>query len=191
MRSADRNTLDILYRHRTIIADDAIIVFTDVYDVLCIRYDPAGLAADFSATGRDLIVGAKTVFCHHSVDVLPFFLSNYLGHPAKYLNSGFIIGYKSAYLRMLHYIASNFVDKYMMDCPQNDQRVISRFMLENSEVGLLNMDINSTFKFYYTHTYDNTPLCCDKLVSYFVHLPWLALEIQKQAYQEIRRVFNI
>jgi hypothetical protein len=33
---------------------------------------------------------------------------------------------------MLHYIASNFVDKYMMDCRQNDQRVISRFMLENS-----------------------------------------------------------
>ena len=88
------NTLDILYRHRTIIADDAILVFTDAYDVLCIRYDPAGLAADFSATGRDLIVGAETVFCHHSVDVLPFFLSNYLGHPAKYLNSGFIIGYK-------------------------------------------------------------------------------------------------
>jgi len=94
LRSADRNTLDILYRHRTIIADDAILVFTDAYDVLCIRYDPAGLAADFSATGRDLIVGAETVFCHHSVDVLPFFLSNYLGHPAKYLNSGFIIGYK-------------------------------------------------------------------------------------------------
>lgn len=92
---------------------------------------------------------------------------------------------------MLNYIASNFVDKYMMDCRQNDQRVIWRFMLENSEQGLLNMDINSTFKFCYTHTYDNTPLCCDKLVSYFVHLPWLALEIQKQAYQEIRRVFNI
>jgi hypothetical protein len=55
LRSADRNTLDILYRHRTIIADDAIIVFTDAYDVPCSRYDPAGLAADFSATGRDLL----------------------------------------------------------------------------------------------------------------------------------------
>ena len=36
----------------TDIADDAIIVFTDAYDVLCIRYDPVGLAADFFATGR-------------------------------------------------------------------------------------------------------------------------------------------
>jgi hypothetical protein len=175
----------------TDIPDDAIIVFTDAYDVLCIRYDPAGLAADFSATGRDIIISAETVFCHHSADVLPFFLSNYLGHPAKYLNAGFIIGYKWAYLRMLNYIASNFVDKYMMDCRQNDQRVISRFMLENSELGLLNMDIDSRFKFCYTHTYDNNPLCCDNLVSYFVHVTWQALEIQKQAYEEIRRVFNI
>jgi hypothetical protein len=175
----------------TDIADDAIIVFTDAYDVLCIRYDPAGLAADFSATGRDLIFGAETVFCHHSADVLPFFLSNYLGQPAKYLNSGFIIGYKWAYLRMLNYIATNFVEKYMMDSRQNDQRVISRFMLENSELGLLNMDIDSTFKFCYTHTYDNNPLCCDNLASYFVHVTWLALEIQKQSYEEIRRVFKI
>ncbi|MDB9475227.1 hypothetical protein [Dolichospermum circinale] len=175
----------------TDIADDAIIVFTDAYDVLCIRYDPVGLAADFFATGRDLIVGAETVFCHHSADVMPFFLSNYLGQPAKYLNSGFIIGYKWAYLRMLNYIATNFVEKYMMDSRQSDQRVISRFMLENSELGLLNMDIDSTFKFCYTHTYDNNPLCCDNLRSYFVHVTWLALEIQKQAYEEIRRVFNI
>ncbi|GAB1541795.1 hypothetical protein NUACC21_44680 [Scytonema sp. NUACC21] len=175
----------------TDIADDAIIVFTDAYDVLCIRYDPAGLAADFMATGRDLILGAETVFCHHSADVLPFFLSNYLGHPAKYLNSGFIIGYKWAYSRMLNYIANNFVEKYMMDSRQNDQRVISRFMLENSELGLLNMDIDSTFKFCYTHTYDNNPLRCDNLASYFVHVTWLALEIQKQAYDEIRRVFKV
>jgi hypothetical protein len=175
----------------TDIADDAIVVFTDAYDVLCIRYDPAGLAADFRATGRDLILGAETVFCHHSADVLPFFLSNYLGQPAKYLNSGFIIGYKWAYLRMLNYITSNFVEKYMMDSRQNDQRVISRFMLENSEMGLLNMDIDSTCKFCYTHTYDNNPLCRDKLVSYFVHVTWLALDIQKQAYEEIRRIFNL
>jgi hypothetical protein len=175
----------------TDIADDQIIVFMDAYDVLCIRYEPARLVMDFLAEDKDLILGAETVFAHHSSDVLPFFLSNYLGKPARYLNSGFIMGYKWAYLRMLNYIVDNFVEKYMMDCRQNDQRVISRFMLENTELDLLKMDIDSTFKFCTTHTYDNNPLCSDKLTSYFVHVTWLALEIQKQAYDEIRRIFNI
>ncbi|MEL7038489.1 MAG: glycosyltransferase domain-containing protein [Cyanobacteria bacterium J06592_8] len=175
----------------TDIADDQIIVFTDAYDVLCIRYDPARLVDDFKAEDKDLILGAETVFAHHSSDVLPFFLTNYLGKPAKYLNAGFVMGYKWAYFRMLNYIVDNFVEKYMMDSRQNDQRVISRFMLENIELGLLNMDIDSTFKFCYTHTYDNNPLYPDKLTSYFVHVTWMALEIQKQAYDEIRRIFNI
>ncbi|MFZ4555148.1 MAG: glycosyltransferase domain-containing protein, partial [Pseudanabaena sp.] len=88
----------------TEIADNSIIVFTDAYDVLCIRYDPNGLVTDFKNTGKDLIIGAETIFCHHSADILPFLLDNYSGQKAKYLNSGFIIGYKWAYLRMLNYI---------------------------------------------------------------------------------------
>jgi hypothetical protein len=175
----------------TEIADNSIIVFTDAYDVLCIRYDPNGLMADFKNTGKDLIIGAETVFCHHSSDILPFFLDNYSGQKAKYLNSGFIIGYKWAYLRMLNYIVDNFVDKYMMDSRQNDQRVISRFMLENSDINLLNMDIDSTFKFCYTHTYDNNPLDHENLAAYFVHITWLALEIQKRVYDEICGIFHI
>ena len=168
----------------TEIADNSIIVFTDAYDVLCSRYDPNGLMADFKNTGKDLIIGAETVFCHHSADILPFFLDNYSGQKAKYLNSGFIIGYKWAYLRMLNYIVDNFVDKYMMDSRQNDQRVISRFMLENSDMNLLNMDIDSTFKFCY-------PLDHENLAAYFVHITWLALEIQKRVYDEIRSIFHI
>jgi hypothetical protein len=175
----------------TDIADDAIIVFTDAYDVLCIRYDPNGLVTDFKNTEKDLIIGAETIFCHHSADILPFFLDNYSGQKAKYLNSGFIIGYKWAYLRMLNYIVDNFVDKYMMDSRQNDQRVISRFMLENSDINLLNMDIDSAFKFCYTHTYDNNPLDHNNLAAYFVHVTWLALEIQKRTYDEIRGIFHI
>jgi hypothetical protein len=79
----------------------------------------------------------------------------------------------------------------MMDSRYDDQRVISRFMLDNSKMGLLNMDIDSTFKFCYTHTYDNNPLDHDNLAAYFVHVTWLALEIQKRAYDEIRSIFNI
>ncbi len=175
----------------TDISDDTIVVFTDAYDVLCIRYDPEKLVVDFKETGKDLITGAETVFCHHRSEVLPFFLENYTGQPAKYLNSGFIIAYKWAYLRMLNHIANNFVDKYMIRHRYCDQRALSKFMLENLELNLLKMDIDSNLKFCYTHTYDNNPLCEDKLDCYFVHVTWLALEIQQKAYQAIRQTFSL
>lgn len=175
----------------TDISDDAIVVFTDAYDVLCIRYDPISLVADFKATGQDLITGAETVFCHHRSEVLPFFLTNYLEKQARYLNSGFIIAYKWAYLRMLNHIADNFVDRYMVKHRYSDQRALSKFMLENQELNLLKMDIDSSLQFCYTHTYDNNPLCHDRLGCYFVHVTWLALEIQQKTYQEIRNIFSI
>lgn len=175
----------------TNISDDTIVVFTDAYDVLCIRYDPARLVVDFKETGKDLITGAETVFCHHRSEVLPFFLENYTGKTAKYLNSGFIIAYKWAYLKMLNHIANNFVDKYMIRHHYSDQRALSKFMLENVELNLLKMDIDSSLKFCYTHTYDNNPLCHDKLNCYFVHVTWLALEIQQKAYQEIKHTFSM
>lgn len=173
----------------TNISDDTIVVFTDAYDVLCIRYDPERLVADFKQTKKDLITGAETVFSHHRSEVLPFFLDNYTGQPAKYLNSGFIIAYKWAYLRMLNHIANNFVDKYMIRHRYSDQRALSKFMLENLELNLLKMDIDSNLKFCYTHTYDNNPLRHDRLGCYFVHVTWLALEIQQKAYQEIKHTF--
>jgi hypothetical protein len=173
------------------IPDDAVIVFTDAHDVLCLRYDPVGLVADFKATGQDLITGAETVFCHHRGEVLSFFLDRYTGRPAKYLNSGFIIAYKWAYLRMLNHIIDNFVDIYMIRHRYSDQRALSKFMVENAKLNLLNMDIDSNLQFCYTHTYDNNPLDRDRLKGYFVHVTWLALEIQQKAYREIRNLFNI
>ncbi|XGB41662.1 MAG: hypothetical protein LVS60_15610 [Nodosilinea sp. LVE1205-7] len=176
----------------TDIPDDTIIVFVDAYDVLCIRYDPEGLVEDFKRTGKDLITGAETVFCHHRSEVLPFFLEEYAEQPAKYLNSGFIIAYKWAYLSMLNHIVKNFVDnKYMIRHRYSDQRALSKFMLENLKLNLLKMDIDSNLKFCYTHTYDNNPLRHDRLDCYFVHVTWLALEIQQKAYEEIKHTFSL
>ena len=92
---------------------------------------------------------------------------------------------------MLNHIANNFVDKYMIRHRYCDQRALSKFMLENLELNLLKMDIDSNLKFCYTHTYDNNPLCEDKLDCYFVHVTWLALEIQQKAYQAIRQTFSL
>jgi hypothetical protein len=173
----------------TDLSDDTIIVFLDAYDVLCIRFDLDRLVSEFRATGQDLIAGAETVFCHHHVEVMPFFLENYMDHPARYLNSGFIMAYKWAYLRMLNHISDYFIEHYMVRQVKCDQRAISTFMLENSKLGLIKMDMDSQQKFCYTHTYDNNPLGLEAITSYFVHVTWLALDIQAKAYQAIKDHF--
>lgn len=171
------------------LADDAIIIFVDAYDVLCIRYEISELVTRFRNTGRDLITGAESVFCHHRSECLSFFLEHYMDDPARYLNSGFIIGYKWAYLKMLTHICDNFPDLYMLRHRYSDQRAISTFMLLNSRLGLINMAIDSQRQFCYTHSYDNNPLRLDDIDCFFVHVTWLALDIQARAYDQIKRHF--
>jgi len=171
------------------LADDDIIVFVDAYDVLCIRDEMDQMVADFQATGQDLITGAETVFCHHRSELMPFFLENYLNQPARYLNSGFIIAYKWAYLKMLNHIVESFSDEYLVRHNNNDQRAISSFMLKNSSLGLIKMEIDCKQSFCHTHTYDNNPLQLQSIQSYFVHVTWLALEIQAKAYRQIQQHF--
>lgn len=121
--------------------------------------------------------------------MLPFFLERYQDQPARYLNSGFIIAYKWAYLRMLDHIADNFVDIYMERHQRSDQRAMSTFMLHNSRLGLINIDIDSQQEFCHTHTYVNNPLSLEQIRSYFVHVTWLALDVQANAYKRIKEHF--
>lgn len=169
--------------------DESILIFVDAYDVLCIRYELEELAERFKSTGKDLIMGAETIFCHHRAKVLPFFLERYLSNPARYLNSGFVVAYKWAYLRMLDHITNNFATLYMDGHHRSDQRAISTFMLYNASLNLINMDIDSNQDFCYTHTYDNNPLQLEVIRGYFVHVTWLELDIQADAYRKIKEYF--
>lgn len=169
--------------------NESILIFLDAYDVLCIRSNLECLVADFLATGQDLIAGAESIFCHHRSETLPFFLERYSLEPARYLNSGFIIAYKWAYLEMLNHISDNFVEQYMERHNNSDQRAISTFMLKNSTLGLIKMDLDSKQRFCHTHTYDNNPLDLAHINSYFVHVTWLDLDIQAKSYQLIKDHF--
>ena len=171
------------------LSGDSVVLFVDAYDVLCIRDDMSALVAHFRNSGKDLITGAETVFSHHRSECLPFFLDNYLHEPARYLNSGFIIAYKWAYLKMLNHICDHFPDLYMPRHRHSDQRAISTFMLHNSRAGWINMDIDSRQQFCYTHAYDNNPLNLGLIDCYFVHVTWLALEVQATAYEAIKKHF--
>jgi hypothetical protein len=181
-------TRDFL-ENATELKDDTIVIFLDAYDVLCVRYDLPGIIADFLKTGQDLITGAESIFCHHRSEVLPFFLEKYGDQPARYLNSGFIIAYKWAYLRMLNHIVNNFVEQHLYRHNNCDQRAISTFMLHNSSLNLIKMEMDSRRHFCHTHTYDDNPLKLQEISSYFVHVTWLALDIQTKAYETIKKNF--
>lgn len=169
--------------------DGSIVVFLDAYDVLCIRNDLDQLVNDFRATGQDLIIGAETIFCHHRSETLPYFLDRYMQNSVRYLNSGFIIAYKWAYLRMLDHIATNFESEYSIRHNNCDQRAISTFMLKNSKLGLIKMELDTSQRFCHTHTYHDNPLSIESINSYFVHVTWLSLEIQANAYRAIGEHF--
>jgi len=94
-----------------------------------------------------------------------------------------------SYLRMLDHIADNFVDIYMERHQRSDQRAMSTFMLHNSRLGLINIDIDSQQEFCHTHTYVNNPLSLEQIRSYFVHVTWLALDVQANAYKRIKEHF--
>ena len=173
----------------THLPDDQIIIFVDAYDVLCVRYELEELVEKFKSTGQDLIMGAESIFCHHRSKVLPFFLETYMSEPARYLNSGFVVAYKWAYLSMLNYIANNFVTLFMDRHHHSDQRAISTFMLHNVDLNLIKMGIDSQRQYCHTHTYADNPLDLSLISAYFVHVTWLALDIQKQAYDAIRDHF--
>lgn len=174
---------------RSDLADDTVVILLDAYDVFCIRYKLASLVADFERTNQDLIVGAETIFCHHRSETLPFFLDRYMQYSARYLNSGFILGYKWAYLLMLDHIADNFDAEYSNRHNNCDQRAISSFMYKNDSLGMIRMDLDSNQHFCHTHTYHDNPLRLEQINSYFVHVTWLALEIQARAYEQIASHF--
>lgn len=145
---------------------ECVIVFTDAFDVLCLNYDKKQLLSDFKATGKEIIVGAEGCFAHHSPDVKPYFDEKYEGHSVKYLNSGFIIAYKSAYIKMLRHILHNYdLSK------KNDQPLVSQFMKENEILKLVTMDIDYTSKFVFTYISDYRNISIDSVHSYFIHVP--------------------
>ena len=91
---------------------------------------------------------------------------------------------------MLNYIVENFETKYRTANNTSDQRVISKFMVDNEELKLVSMDLDSKPYFCTTisNMHYNNPSC---IKTYLVHVTWLANKVQLDRYQKILTYFNI
>lgn len=170
----------------THLTDDCVIVFSDAFDVVCMKYNKKQILSKFKSTGKELITGAEACFAHHSPDVKPYFDEKYKGQSIKYLNAGFIIAYKSAYLKMLNYILNNYYTGN-----KNDQPLISMFMKENESLKLISMDIDYTSTFVFTYISHYKYISFDAIHSYFIHMTFLANPRQEERWKLLLTRANV
>lgn len=174
------------------IGDNDVIVFVDAHDVVWIdkTRTKEDFMNDFIKTGKEIIISAEMSFAHHLPITRPYFDEKYRGCFMKYLNSGMTIAYKAAYLKMLNYIVENFEAKYRTVNNTSDQRVISKFMVDNEELKLVSMDLDHKPYFCTTisNMHYNDPT---RIKTYLVHVTWLSNKMQLDRYQKIIKHFNI
>lgn len=162
---------------------DTIIVYTDAYDVLCLKRD--GLEEAFLSTGKDVIYAAELINIHQTSDVRAWFKKTYKNYDLKYMNCGFCIGFYRSLVRMYNHIVESFDDIYRMPRNTSEQMVISYFMARNEiELHFINMglDHNSVF----CKTLSSTNLKNIGVISsHFVHVPWLFNPGQRDIYKRV------
>lgn len=181
----------------TQIKNDDIVIMIDAYDMLCIDYDKNKIIEKFKNKNLDLIVSAESNFVFHHSIVRPFFEEKYNNHKQKYINSGFIISYKTAYLKMLNHIYKNYEKKYKLDkgnirVINSDQRIISYFMYDNNKLNLINMEIDCKEEFCKTLIcgYNVYPRDILNYNIFFIHTPDIKNTIQTNKYNDYIKYFN-
>lgn len=130
------------------IEPDDIICFIDAFDMLCINFDKDGIIREFKKYKKDILFGAEEncgpehpsfVKKYFDGEDQDFFERNYLPVPGCYLNGGFQIGYKRAFLDLHRYVHENFETlKSNLEIDRNtEQGILSQvFVKELFNMGL-------------------------------------------------------
>ena len=183
----------------TIIKDHDIVVAIDGLDVVWISSKSfSDFKQEFINTQLEFIVSAEKVYAKHDKELKYWFDSKYEGQRMKYVNSGMIISYKYAYLKILNDICNNFdhYEKYAKikrAMPKfrvlSDQRVISKYMVEQDDT--MKMDID--YKCQFMTTLYDIPFEPSTIDSYFVHITGIGLNdgIQYDMYNKVLDYYKI
>lgn len=167
---------------------DEIIILGDGFDIIANK-DLKNIEEDFKKTNYDIIFGSEKCFSHHAAHAQKFFddlsekprlINQYVAPDDRYLNSGFIIGYKSKIIEILNYLVQN-IQNY--DCTDNnnylnDQKLWSEFLMKKIENNIfshikIGLDYNSVFVkniCLYTEI--------ESVNSYFIHVPGIYMQEQ-------------
>lgn len=172
------------------IKDNDILCILDGHDVLFNnKYSKMDLILDFKNTGMDMIISGEMNFTHHCDSVKRFFEDNYKGQ-YRYLNSGVIICYKWAYLKMFKDIINNF-QKYKLSGNTSDQRIIGLYIKDKIESKEIPIKVKIDDMGYFTNTITtNWNGNLDKIDVYFVHVTFLKNLNQIKRYNYLLKKFT-
>jgi len=178
---------DYLKNSNTIKNDD-IICIIDGHDVIYnkLKHPLDNLSETFVKQKKDVIFSCETKFSHHDTSVKDFFdlLST---SKNKYLNSGCILTYKWACLKMFGDIINN-IHIYNIHISKSDQRVLSLYMKNNYNTLSMSLDYNNLFCTTVNTEYNQD---LEDINSYFIHVTFLKNQSQQLKYDTLCKINNI
>ena len=187
---------EFLDKDRTIKPKD-IICLIDANDVIWLpNKKKEDLKKLFLEQNVDLLFGAEIACAKHDKDAKEFFEKKYFNKPYKYLNGGFIIGYRCKYHFMINDIVRKFESEYLKLIKMSrrgpyiqsysNQRIYSRFILKNEMRHFMNIEIDCDRKFVWNQSpkLSEQEFDIEKVNTFFFHVTFLAGEKQMQIYKK-------
>jgi hypothetical protein len=178
-------------KNKNNIKNDDIVCIIDGHDTLFNRklYKGDDLKNKFIEQNVDIIISSESRFSHHCSSVKDFFEQNYKT-PFCYLNSGFIIAYKQAYIDMFSDIINN-IDKYKSSS-KSDQRILSLYIMDKTICNNLPIKLIIDDDVIFCTTINTeTNLELNKITSFFIHITFLKNSIQNLKYNKFIDLLNI
>lgn len=125
------------------LADDILIVFTDIFDVLFVN-DIDFIKNKFLSLDCDLVIGAESVYSHQSCKLQSFYDNFFKNNSIRYLNLGFIMGYCWIIKIMLDLCIDWFQNNEYSDTNgyYSEQTMSGVFFFKYHNVYKLKLDIN-------------------------------------------------
>jgi hypothetical protein len=170
---------------------DDIICIIDGHDVLFNKklYNAEDIKNRFIKQNIDIIISSESNFSHHCNSVKDFFEQKFK-KPFCYLNSGFIMGYKWAYINMFNDIINN-IDKYKSNF-KSDQRILSLYIMDKTISNTLPVKLSIDDDLIFSTTLNtNTNLKLDEIRSFFIHVTFLKNNIQNIKYNKLLELLDI
>lgn len=177
-------------------ADDDIIVFMDAFDVICVKPMGDEFEAGFRARGVDIVFGAENLFSFIYPEAKVTYDRLYGRAKFKYLNSGFVMGYKRAVIQFYGFISRNLFTYPRPDGRFSDQRLVGLVFHQNKSPNypfLKNLKLDLDFRADYILT-KNWTVPLDQICfcnAYFIHVTGMGEAKQSLAYNFIRRLSNV
>lgn len=177
--------------NNNIIKDNDIVCIIDAFDMIFnySKYTLDDLKNIFLQSDKDLIFSSETNNNRLNKDTITFFDNLYKNEDSKYLNSGFVIGFKSKYLLFYKSLLDN-INNYIEPQFKSDQRIVSKhfqYCLTTSNILWslnLSLDIKSIFCTTINTKY-NINSNNSYVDSFFIHITYLSNQIQFQKYKTI------